>query len=131
MVDAGTNAKSPAFDHEKLAASLSKAAGASFTSVTLPFTTIRFVDHEHFIIEVVAAEFGWKCSLAEYSCEKAGSLGRRAGEPFRNRAQVVQEENRPVASPDGNSEALIKNFNIYVRPKGKTEHDAELGWFGR
>src|SRR5450755_2085329 len=120
IVDAGTNAKSPAFDHEKLATSLSKAAGGSYTSVTLPFSTIRFVDHEQ-SVEIVAVEFRWKCSLTEYACEKAGSLGRRAGEPFRNRAQVAQEENRPVASPDGKSEALIKNFNLYVRPTGKTE----------
>lgn len=120
MVDAGTHAKSPAFDHEKLAASLSKAAGAAYTSVTLPFSTVRFVDHDH-AIEVIAADLRWKCSLAEYTCEKAGSLGRRAGEPFRNRAQAALEENRPVASPDGQSEALIKNFNLYVRPKGKTE----------
>jgi hypothetical protein len=120
IVDAATNAKSPAFDHEKLAAALSKISGASFTVVTLPFSTIRFIDHERYL-EVVVAEFRWKCSLAEYSCAKVGPVGRRAGEPFRSHAQIAQEENRPVASPDGAWEALIKNFNIYVRPKGKAE----------
>jgi len=118
IVDAATHAQSPAFDHERLAASLSKAAGATFTPVKLPFSTIRFVDHEH-AIEFVAAESRWKCSLAEYSCEKIVPAVRRA--PFRNREQVAQEENHPVASPDGMSEAWIKNFNLYVRPKGKTE----------
>jgi len=120
MVDAATGAKSPAFDHEKLAASLSKAAGASYTSVTLPFSNFRFVNHDQ-SIEVVAAEFRWKCSLADYSCEQTGASARRAGDPIRTREQIAQEENRPIVSPDGTLEALIKNFNIYVRPKGKTE----------
>jgi dienelactone hydrolase len=120
MVDAATSAKSPAFDHEKLATSLSKAAGASYTSVTLPFSNFRFMNHDQ-SIEVMAAEFRWKCSLADYSCEQAGPAARRAGDPFRTREQIAQEENHPVVSPDGNLEALIKNFNIYVRPKGKTE----------
>jgi dipeptidyl aminopeptidase/acylaminoacyl peptidase len=118
VVDPASAAKSPAFDHEKLAASLSKAAGATFTSIKLPFSNVRFVDHEH-AIEFVAAESRWKCSLAEYSCERIVPPVRRA--PFRTREQIAQEENHPVASPDGMSEALIKNFNIYVRPKSKTE----------
>src|SRR6266481_5999703 len=62
MIDAGTGTKTPAFDHAKLAESLSKVAGASYTAVTLPFNTISFVDHDQ-TIEVTAAEFKWKCSL--------------------------------------------------------------------
>ena len=87
MVDAATSAKSPAFDHEKLATSLSKAAGASYTSVTLPFSNFRFMNHDQ-SIEVMAAEFRWKCSLADYSCEQAGPAARRAGDPFRTREQI-------------------------------------------
>ena len=82
MVDASTGAKAPAFDHEKLAASLSKAANASYTAVTLPFNTIGFADHDQ-AIEVAAAEFKWKCSLSDYTCQKQGpapaGLGRRGG----------------------------------------------------
>src|SRR5579871_2663105 len=40
IVNALTNAKSPAFDHDKLAASLNKAAGTSFNAATLPFANI-------------------------------------------------------------------------------------------
>src|ERR1700693_6139093 len=49
MVDAATHAKSSAFDHEKLAVSLSKAAGAIYTSVTLPFSNVRLVSHDQSI----------------------------------------------------------------------------------
>ena len=41
MVDADTQRKTPAFDHEKLAAALSKATGTSYTATTLPFTNSR------------------------------------------------------------------------------------------
>src|SRR5258708_39738752 len=38
LVDANTLSRKPAFDHEKLAASLSTASGAKLKSVTLPFS---------------------------------------------------------------------------------------------
>ncbi len=38
LVDAETLAKRPAFDHERLAASLSAAAGEKYTALKLPFT---------------------------------------------------------------------------------------------
>jgi dipeptidyl aminopeptidase/acylaminoacyl peptidase len=125
MVDASTGAKAPAFDHVKLAASLSKAANASYTAVTLPFNTISFVDGDQ-AIEVVAAEFKWKCSLSDYACQKLGpapaGAGRRGGgAPPQNRGLQTPVEDRPAASPDGKWEALIQNFNVYLRPKGKTE----------
>src|SRR6266478_4610 len=125
MVDASTGAKAPAFDHEKLAASLSKAANASYTAVTLPFNTISFADHDQ-AIEVAAAEFKWKCSLSDYTCQKQGpapaGFGRRGGgAPPQNRGLQTPPEDRPVASPDEKWEALIQNFNVYLRPKGKPE----------
>ena len=39
LVDAVAGTKGPAFDQDKLAATLSTAAGASYTGVTLPFAT--------------------------------------------------------------------------------------------
>src|SRR5207248_5132113 len=42
LVDAETLTKTPAFDHEKLAASLSNATGRKYTAVTLPFMAINF-----------------------------------------------------------------------------------------
>src|SRR5438552_1327912 len=42
IVDATTGAKTSAFDHEKLAAALSKGTGTAYTAVTLPFTTLSY-----------------------------------------------------------------------------------------
>ena len=45
MVDATTLVKKPAFDHERLAASLSKATGQSYTARKLPFPVVQFRDN--------------------------------------------------------------------------------------
>jgi dipeptidyl aminopeptidase/acylaminoacyl peptidase len=126
MVDASSGAKTPAFDHGRLAESLNKAAETKYTALTLPFSAgpfpiFTFVEQGK-AVEITAAEFRWKCSLSDYICQKAGPAGRRgAGGPPQNRALQAQQENRPVVSPDGKWEALLKNYNIYLRPKGKTD----------
>jgi dipeptidyl aminopeptidase/acylaminoacyl peptidase len=78
VVDAETRAKRPAFDHARLAASLSKAASAKYTAVTLPFTTIRFVDGER-SMEVDAGGGLWRCDLQQYACVKQAATGRGGG----------------------------------------------------
>jgi dipeptidyl aminopeptidase/acylaminoacyl peptidase len=78
VVDAETRLKRPAFDHARLAAALSTAAGAKYTAVTLPFTAIRFVDRER-SIEVQAGPGLWQCSLQNYACTKQASSGRGGG----------------------------------------------------
>ena len=152
LVDAETLAKKPAFDHERLAVSLSAASNEKLTALTLPFTTITFVDAERGI-QFVAAGSTWKCDLSDYGCKKTGPAPqgfqfrppsedtpeeygndvyggmtdlspqqgqqqRRAGAP--ESGQTPDNQN-PKASPDGKLEALIQNFNVFVRPKGKTE----------
>jgi len=149
LVDAETLARKSAFDHERLAASLSAASSAKLTALTLPFTSITFVDDERGI-QFVAAGSTWKCDLADYSCKKTGPAPQ--GQQFRPPSQDAPEEfgnevydgmtdlspqqgqqqsrqeagqtsenQTSKASPDGKWEALIQNFNIFVRPKGKTE----------
>ena len=44
LVDAETLTKKAAFDHERLAASLSSATGKKYTAITLPFMALTFVD---------------------------------------------------------------------------------------
>src|SRR5687768_10312939 len=49
LVDAETRQKRPAFDDEKLAAALSKAAGAEYTPLRLPFNSFQFADGDRVI----------------------------------------------------------------------------------
>src|SRR2546429_7728628 len=69
VVDAETLTKKPAFDHDKLAASLSNATGRKYTAVTLPFMAINFVDNEQ-AIEVIADGSRWKGGFSDYACHK-------------------------------------------------------------
>src|SRR5688500_12613734 len=60
VVDADLLARRPAFDHEKLAASLSAASSnTKYKAVTLPFSEFTFVDKEQ-AIQFAAAGSTWK-----------------------------------------------------------------------
>ncbi|HLG13397.1 MAG TPA: DPP IV N-terminal domain-containing protein [Blastocatellia bacterium] len=157
LVDGATLAKQPAFDHERLSASLSTATGEKYTAVTLPFPSITFVDEDR-AIEFVAAAWTWKCDLASYECKKLGAAPRgpqRPGGPYdgleenpaefgndvydgvaglspqgqqqrggaqgRGVGQTSEQLPDRAVSPDGKWEALIQNYNVFIRPKGKTD----------
>jgi dipeptidyl aminopeptidase/acylaminoacyl peptidase len=119
VVDADTLTKQPAFDHEKLAASLSSAARQKYTAITLPFASIAFVDGGG-SIEFEAAGTRWRCNLSSYACTRLGAieqtqgLGGR-GVPPPAEAPGAQPYEQPRVSPDGKVEAFIKSFNVYVR----------------
>jgi dipeptidyl aminopeptidase/acylaminoacyl peptidase len=78
LVNAALKSKAPAFDHEMLAASLSKATGEKYTAITLPFTTIEFGDNGG-SIQVAAAGSEWKCQLSAYACTNAGPVRATSG----------------------------------------------------
>ena len=102
--DTAAKQKRPAFDHEKLAASLSKATGNKYAALTLPFNTFTFIDGQR-SIEAAFDGATWRCALADYACHKA--------EPRRR-----QEDAAPKVSPDKQQEAVINNYNVAVRPAG-------------
>ena len=90
IVDAETLTKRPAFDQEKLAASLSNTVGKKYTAVMLPFMNVTFVDNEQGI-EFIAEASRWKCTLSDYLCQKLGL----AEAPF-GRPQTNPEEEPPA-----------------------------------
>ena len=77
LVDATTQVKQPAFDHEKMAAALTSALTPEkpYTGVTLPFATFNFVDGER-AIEITVANVAWKCTLEDYRCRTDPPGGR-------------------------------------------------------
>jgi dipeptidyl aminopeptidase/acylaminoacyl peptidase len=142
LVDAETLEKKPAFDHERLAASLSAAAGQKYTALKFPFNTITFVDNEKAIEFFIAdspngqpptSRFGpdgtrWKCELSDYSCKKLVADAERqrgqtqAGGPPRGiPGPQYDRPSDPKASPDGKWEAVVNGYNVYVRAKGKKD----------
>jgi dipeptidyl aminopeptidase/acylaminoacyl peptidase len=156
LVDAATQTKKPAFDHARLATSLSAATGTTIAPLALPFTEIQFVDGGR-AVRFPASGSDWKCELSGYSCTKLGPAN--APEAARNRAPWSDDDEESPAefdhdvqdgisglspqgrtvpraggappqgpqsktSPDGKWEALIQNFNVYVRSKETSEVSA-------
>ncbi len=70
LVDAAGGTRRPAFDHARLAAALSKAAGRTDKADRLPFDEIEFREGAksvRFRVDGVT----WTCSLDSYECARA------------------------------------------------------------
>src|ERR1700678_599069 len=98
LVNADSGTKKPAFDHQRLAVAISSVTGHIYSALTLPFAPamggrggggrggggsamtapLTFTSGES------AIEFGtdgsiYKCSLADYTCAKAGAIPQDVG----------------------------------------------------
>src|SRR4029079_5214115 len=78
IVDAATQQKQPAFDHARLAATLSKNTGNAYTATTLPFSTFTFSDDEKSIYVTVDHDRDG-CTLADYPCRTNNPPGPAQG----------------------------------------------------
>jgi dipeptidyl aminopeptidase/acylaminoacyl peptidase len=98
-VDAERNTQTPAFDHSRLAAALSRAAGKTYPATELPFRSIEFVNGGFGIAFNVEGTH-WVCAaLSIHTCKKIPKpTGHKRG-----------------LSPDGKWQAKVKNYNLYLR----------------
>jgi dipeptidyl aminopeptidase/acylaminoacyl peptidase len=121
LVDADTAEKRPAFDHEKLAATLAKMTGRKLTAVTLPFNTFTFRNGG----QSIEARFDgatWTCALADYACTKAPTVGAFEQRQPPPACTPAGPDAKPRVSPDGKREAFVINFNVAVRDAGAKTH---------
>jgi dipeptidyl aminopeptidase/acylaminoacyl peptidase len=118
-VDAESLERGPAFDHEKLAAALSKATGGSYTPLKLPFNTIEFANKGG-SLQVRVEGDSFTCSLADYTC-RLDSSRRQSWPPPPFACANTSDEDKPVLSPDKKLEALVRNFNLAIRKVGANE----------
>src|SRR5262249_36765199 len=114
LVDADTQQKQPAFDHERIAQALSKATGHAYSPLQLPFNTITYLeDGAAFIANVDGAPY--RCTVADSTCRKTDAAPRvGAGLLVGRRSR----DEAPRVSPDGQWEALINNYNLAIRRTG-------------
>ena len=121
VVDADTRQKQPAFDHDRLAAALTKGTGQIQTAARLPFTTFTFSADEKTIQFMTGPDERWQCTLADYVCRKSEPAPARPGE-FAGmggpRDPELARYQQPRPSPDGTLEAFVENFNLAVRSVG-------------
>jgi dipeptidyl aminopeptidase/acylaminoacyl peptidase len=109
FVDAAKGSLTPAFDQEKLAASLSEATGKTYTADGLPFQYFKYSE-DNKTISFRADGKEWQCDLQSYQCTPGH--GTPAATP-KNRYQANAQNS--VISPDGKLAAYIKNWNLWVR----------------
>lgn len=120
LVDAAQNTSAPAFDHEKLAAALSKAIGREVKPTELPFDSFDFVDDANAIrFRVEPAQ--WTCKLTSYECTR---------EPETREAPANSYEE---VSPNGQFAAYVQDHNLYLRYVSTGEvvqltRDGEPSW---
>ncbi len=103
LFDATRGTHQPAFDHAKVAAALSAAAGKTYEAAHLPFMTFAFSTDQQSISFSLRGE-NWKCDLHANRCTPIS----KPGEP----PTAPRDE---VKSPDGKSAAFIRDWNLWVR----------------
>lgn len=101
LVDPAAGTREPAFDHDRLAAELSKAVGKPFTGNQLPFTEISF-NEPGGAITFAVGDTRWSCDLDGYTC---------------SRLESKPDTPKPdeVRSPDGRWDLFSRGGNLFVR----------------
>jgi len=119
-VDAKAGTKRPAFNHQRLARSLSNQTGESYSSYDLPFRTFEFVNNNR-AIEFSLNDSIYTCTLSRYSCsveaddsDGGGWSGWGAWDSDVTPEDLSHSDEREM-SPDESHEAYIQNFNVAIR----------------
>jgi alpha-glucosidase/alpha-D-xyloside xylohydrolase len=136
LVDAKKGTRALAFDHEKLAAALSKAEGGkSYAADKLPFDAIAFDDGSK-SVRFKLGETPWKCDLETYECSKVQpadppSEPETAAASAPQRPQDRRGDGEPTGgprdrrrSPDGKWVAFVKEHDVYLRAEIESELEA-------
>ncbi|HEY6622030.1 MAG TPA: DPP IV N-terminal domain-containing protein [Steroidobacteraceae bacterium] len=119
VMDAESQQKLPAFDHDRLAAAFGTATGKVYSGLHLPFTepfaSVDIIDDGR----ALTAEFeeaAWKCSLTDYVCSRLPPHGGHQPRGFETvRDLKIPADNSPKKSPDGKWLAFVENWNIALR----------------
>lgn len=121
LVDAISGERRPAFDHEKVAAALSKLTGASVFADRLPFDSIRFSDDGK-SVRLIGRD-PWVLKLDDYELAKAAGDDSsdgpeieplpepRPGPPDRSARRATS------SSPDGKWDAFVRDGNPWLRDR--------------
>jgi len=117
LYDTKSLEKKLAFDAQRLATALSAAVKRPYTATTLPGgMSFTAVDTVEFTIDSTR----WRCGTSSYACTRMDRDTIRRGGFLRQGGGLLgtlgSPDDRPHASPDGKWEALVRNFNIHVRP---------------
>ncbi|HET9744130.1 MAG TPA: DPP IV N-terminal domain-containing protein, partial [Chitinophagaceae bacterium] len=112
VVDASRGTKLHAFDHAKLAASLSSATGRAYKASMLPFQFYNYsADGKSIIFRADSKQ--WKCDLQGYAC--AVDTTKLLDNAQRGQGFGRGNRGLEVISPDGTKAVYIKDYNLFAR----------------
>src|SRR5262245_47671705 len=118
LVDADAGKRGPAFDHVKLAESLSRVAGKEYKPDRLPFDVIEFTSGAK-AVRFKVGDTTWACDLSSYDCAKSAVefKGPKSDAPAFKAPFPLPKKDRPRddRSPDRKWTALVKDHNVHVR----------------
>ncbi len=120
LVNPGRRTRVPAFDHAKLAATLSQATGGSYTAQELPFQSIE-LSADASMVSFDVGNGRWSCDVKGTKCSDVGEArGGGFGRGGRGGGRGGFGGGRGggvagVTSPDGKRMAYIKDWNLWVR----------------
>ena len=114
LVDPARAMRGPAFDHAKLAAALSTAAGAKYEASQLPFQRIDFSpDGKTITFNIERRRFS--CDLQGNQCIVIESIGGGRDGGGRGGQRGGFGASSMATSPDGKRVAFIRESNLWVR----------------
>ena len=97
LVDAKTQKKSLAFDHQKLAEALARVTESEVNHDKLPFYSVSFTDDNAIKLSVKGKSY--RCKLSNYVCQQ----------------NKQAKKSNELVSPDGKRAAFIRDHNLWVR----------------
>ena len=124
VVDAETRTRQAAFDHARLAETLTKALGEPMKPDALPLERFRLIDGGA-TLEFVHEGNHWRCDLKAYTCaeqphqEVADDDGGYDSTPAPD-----NDVTHGVMSPDGKWLAFVENYYVALRPAQVKGDDA-------
>jgi dipeptidyl aminopeptidase/acylaminoacyl peptidase len=120
-VDAVRGARAPAFDHARLAQSLTRAAGRNIPAEQLPIDNLVFDDAAS-TLRFTLADQRWECRLPQY---QLGEVGRAVTDesPRTKGGTSTRPKVRSEARDSGNARwrAVVKGHNVYLQDRGTSE----------
>ena len=100
VINPKLNSKQSAFDHKRLAHSLSIILDTTFSANNLPFSSLEYSLDEK-SIQFMLKDKNYNCNLNNYVCNEIGK-------------EIFVKKNESI-SPDGNMSAFVQDYNLFIK----------------
>jgi dipeptidyl aminopeptidase/acylaminoacyl peptidase len=127
LVDAVKSKVTNAIDLIKLSEKINKKTGAKTSPDDLNLRNLEFVDNRKAITFELKRTI-WKCDLKSYELTKVSDKKEDENERYWGESGW-EFEGGPSVSPDSSFEALVKEYNIYLKEK-KSGEEIQLSYDG-